>query len=110
MTAVIDTPDAAEPYYTGKVTFQGWILNPTISVPSVVITIDGIPFGNATKVARPDVCSASTYSGSPDCPNVGWQYLLDTSLLTNEVHTLAVTGTTAGGQSFTVTQTFTSEN
>jgi len=107
LTAVIDTPDAAEPYYTGKVTFQGWMLNPTISVPNILITVDGIPFGNAAKSSRPDVCAAY---GSPDCPNVGWSYLLDTSLLTNSVHTLAVTGTTAGGQSFTVTQTFTSEN
>ena len=103
----IDTPTSAEPYYTGKVTFAGWLLQSNVTVSNVSIAIDGIPFGNAERVSRGDVCAS--YS-SPDCPNVGWSFLLDTSLLTNDVHTLAVTGTTATGQSFTATQVFTTEN
>lgn len=107
MNGVIDIPDPAEPYYTGKVTLQGWFAEPNVSIANVLITIDGIPFGNASKASRADVCAA--YS-SPDCPNVGWTFPLDTSLLTDDVHTLAVTGTTAAGQSFTITRVFTSEN
>jgi len=107
MNGVIDIPNPAEPYYTGKVTLAGWILDSNVSVANVLISIDGIPFGNAARANRPDVCAV--YS-SPDCPNTGWTFLLDTSLLTNDVHTLAVTGTTTGGQSFTITRPFTSEN
>jgi uncharacterized protein (TIGR03437 family) len=107
LTGVIDTPNAGEPYYTGKITLAGWLLQSNVAVSNVSIAIDGIPFGDATKGNRSDVCS--TYS-SPDCPNVGWTFSLDTSLLTNDVHTLAVTGTTSGGQSFTLTRTFTAEN
>jgi len=111
MNGVIDIPDSAEPYYTGKVNLQGWILEANVSVANVLISIDGIPFGSTpnavVRVSRPDVCAAWS---SPDCPNVGWSFLLDTSLLTNDVHTLAVTGTTTGGQSYTITRSFTSEN
>jgi hypothetical protein len=107
MSAVIDSPNAGEPYYTGKVDFSGWVLEPNVPITNVLISVDGIPFGNATRVSRPDVCASF---GSPDCPNTGWSFLIDTSLLTNDVHTLAVTGTTAGGQSATFTQSFTSEN
>jgi len=107
MSGNIDSPSSAEPYYTGTNTFKGWFLAPNVSVSNVLISIDGIPYGNATRVSRSDVCS--TYS-SPDCPNVGWTFSLDTSLLTNDIHTFAATGTTVNGQSFTLTQTFTSEN
>jgi N-acetylmuramoyl-L-alanine amidase len=107
MTGSIDSPSSAEPYYTGTNTFMGWFLEPNVSISNVLISIDGIPFGNATRVSRADVCGS--YS-SPDCPNVGWSFSLNTSLLTNDVHTFAATGTTANGQSFTLTQTFTSEN
>ncbi len=55
LTGSIDTPNPGEPYYTGKVTLAGWLLQSNVSVPNVSIAIDGIPFGNATKVARGDV-------------------------------------------------------
>jgi hypothetical protein len=110
MNMIIDVPTAPSqtPYYTGTVTFAGWTVEPNASIKSVLVTVDGVPFGNAAVHAyRPDVCAAY---GSPDCPNVGWTFVIDTGLLNNNQHTLAITATTTNGQSSTITQLFTTQN
>src|SRR5207248_1524828 len=65
---------------------------------SVTASIDDgapipVPYGGS----RGDVCAV--YPGRPDCPNVGWNYALDTTQLTNGSHMLTVTATTASGAS-----------
>ncbi len=113
LTGNIDSPTASQPYYTGTVAFGGWFVGAgaqvsTVQVASVSVTIDGIPYSNAALNSRPDVCAV--YPTAPACPNVGWSLTLNTSLLTDDVHTMGVTATTTTGQSYTMTQTFTSEN
>ena len=57
--------------------------------------------------SRPDVCAIYL---SASCPDVGWSYLLDTTVLKNGTHSLDVTATSSTGRqatsssSFTVTQ------
>jgi uncharacterized protein (TIGR03437 family) len=106
----IDTPNGnvQTPFY-GSVIFGGWLYEKPVSIQNVFISIDGIPFGDASIHGyRPDVCTST--SVSPDCPNTGWSILVDTSLLSNDIHTLSVTGTTAAGQSYTVSRQFNAAN
>jgi len=61
-------------------------LNDNAAITGVAISFDGVSYGNAVYgVARPDVCLA--YPKRAGCPNVGWGYLLDTTLLANGSHT-----------------------
>jgi uncharacterized protein (TIGR03437 family) len=110
MTISIDTPNGdVQTPYSGKVAFGGWLYDTFAKIQTVSVSVDGIPFGNAgIHGYRPDACNST--SVSPDCPNVGWTILLDTSFLSNDVHTLSVTGTTVTGQSYSVSQQFTSAN
>ncbi len=95
--------------YTGAVIFGGWLYESFASIQSVFVSVDGIPFGNAgVHGYRPDVCTST--SVSPDCPNTGWSILVDTGRLSNDIHTLTVTGTTVAGQSYTVSRQFTAAN
>jgi hypothetical protein len=106
----IDTPrDDTQTPYTGSVVFGGWLYNSSLPIQSVTVTVDGIPLPNVgIHVSRHDVCTST--SVSPDCPNVGWNIFFDTSLLSNDIHTLTVTGTTTSGQSYAVSRQFTSSN
>jgi len=110
MTINIDSPGVSlTQAYSGVVTFGGWLYESFASIQSVFISVDGIPFGSASVHGpRPDVCTST--SVSPDCPNVGWTIVLDTSLLSNDIHTLQVTGTTVTGQSYSVSRQFTAAN
>jgi hypothetical protein len=106
----IDSPSGfLSQAYSGVVVFGGWLYESFASIQSVFISVDGIPFGNAgVHGYRPDVCTST--SVSPDCPYTGWTITLDTGLLSNDIHTLTVTGTTVTGQSYSVTRQFTSAN
>ena len=110
MAINIDSPSGQlSQVYSGAVTFGGWLYESFASIQSVFIAIDGIPFGNAgIHGYRPDVCTST--SVSPDCPNVGFTIAVDTSLLSNDIHTLSVTGTTVTGQSYSVSRQFTTAN
>lgn len=104
----IDSPNAKSGVFSGTAHFGGWVLDPFASIANVLIRIDGLPAGNATYGgARPDACGHST---APDCPNVGWNFYYDTSLLANGTHTLQVTGQAAGGEQFTQAASFTVSN
>jgi uncharacterized protein (TIGR03437 family) len=106
----IDTPNGnVQTPFFGNVVFGGWLYEQAVSIQNVFISIDGIPFGDAgIHGYRPDVCTST--SVSPDCPNTGWTILVNTALLSNDIHTLSVTGTTVAGQSYSVSRQFTTAN
>lgn len=108
MTIEIDVPSSGGIYF-GTVGFGGWAIDQNGPLASVSVSIDGVPFPGASYgVNRPDVCAA--FPGYAGCPNVGWNFMLDTSLVANGNHTLAVTATSAAGQSSTVSRNFTVAN
>ncbi len=107
INGVIDVPNGkVSTPYSGQVKLGGWLFLPNVSISSVLVSVDGVPFGNAlSHQSRPDVpCSG------PDCPNVGWNFTLDTTYLSNDLHTLAITGVTTSGQYVTQTQQFSTQN
>ncbi len=105
MKLSIDYPNSQSGNLTGQVNIGGWALDQTAAITKVSVAVDDIALGSASYGgSRSDVCAV--FSGYPGCPNVGWNYTLDTNLLADGTHTLAVTGTTAGGQSSTFTGTF----
>jgi hypothetical protein len=109
ITIAIDTPNAQSSGFFDSVVFGGWVIDKNGPIATVKVAVDGVPFGTAVYgVSRPDVCAANP--GSPGCPNVGWDIGLDTTLLSDGVHTLAVTATTPNGQSATATASFTVTN
>ncbi|MBV9155840.1 MAG: hypothetical protein JO097_06240, partial [Acidobacteriaceae bacterium] len=109
MNISIDTPNAQTGALSGVTGIGGWAIDSNAAISSIQISVDGVPLGNAGYGApRPDVCSA--FPGSPACPNVGWNLGLDTTLLSDGSHTLAVTATSAAGQSSTASTTFTVAN
>ncbi len=105
----IDIPGTQSGPFSGTVNFGGWAISDIAAISNVAIAIDGVPYGNASYgVSRSDVCAA--YPGRAGCPNVGWNFALDTTGLANGKHTLQITGTSSGGQSSTATGTFTVSN
>ncbi len=91
----IDAPIAGATV-TGTVAIGGWAIDDVSAVgtgidpASIAVSVDGgLAGGYATYGgARPDVCAA--YPGRVGCPNVGWNFLLDTSLLAPGKHTITV--------------------
>ena len=80
---------------------------PTIS--SVQISVDGIAVGTATYgIARPDVCAA--LGSLPGCPNVGYDFVLDTTQFADGPHALQITATDASGERLTHAQPFKTSN
>ena len=109
MTIVIDKPAAGGPALSGVTQTGGWAVDSTAAIASIQVAVDGAPQGTAQYGGvRADVCAV--YLNTPGCPNVGWNYTLNTRSLSNGNHILAVTGTTADGQSSTVTRTITVSN
>ncbi len=101
----IDVPNSSSPSFTGLAAFGGWAINPNAPVTSVSVAIDGVPYGPAAYGgSRTDVCSV--YQGEPGCPNVGWNFAVDSTALANGTHTLAITAKTGTGQSYTVSSSF----
>ncbi len=104
----IESPSSQNSSVIGLTTFSGWALADTGSVNAVAIAIDSVPYGNATYgAARSDICAL--YS-SANCPKVGWSFPLDTSSLSDGSHTLDVSVTTSGGQTYTASSNFTVAN
>jgi hypothetical protein len=94
---------------TGVVNAYGWAMDDYEAVTGVAISIDGVPYGNASYGAsRGDVCAA--FPGRVGCPNVGWNFMLDTALLSDGAHVLGVTTTTASGRHSIVTSPFSASN
>jgi uncharacterized protein (TIGR03437 family) len=93
----------------GTITVSGWAINNNSAIASMKIAIDGVPAGQAAYGAsRPDVCLA--YPGAQGCPNVGWFFIYDTTLIANGIHSLDITATTVSGEVSTVSQQFSVAN
>ncbi|MBV8569065.1 MAG: hypothetical protein JO319_00495 [Acidobacteriaceae bacterium] len=100
----IDVPNGSDSF-SGTAAFGGWAIDSLAAISTISVAIDGTPYGTAMYgAARTDVCAV--YSGSPGCPNVGWNFGIDTTLLADGMHTLQITATSAGGQSSAMTQSF----
>jgi uncharacterized protein (TIGR03437 family) len=104
MTIHLDSPpNSIEVPLFGVISFAGWAIDNDSALSAVKIAVDGVPVGNATYgLSRPDVCSV--FTGRAGCPNVGFGFYYDTTLIPNGIHTLDVTGVTTSGQSSTITQ------
>lgn len=108
MIVDIDSPSSSSPAFTGLAGFGGWAIDQTGTIASVSVSVDGVPVGDAGYGgSRADVCAVYPVTG---CPNVGWNIGVDTTILADGTHTVAVTGVTAAGQNTTVTKTFTTAN
>ena len=75
----------------------GWAVDdrsPLRFSSNLSIQVDGVGFAGQSggtitfNLPRPDVCNA--YPGRPGCPNVGWSYALDTTLVPDGPHILSV--------------------
>jgi hypothetical protein len=101
----IDQPNSGALTFSGIAGFAGWAIDDYSAISNITISIDGIPRGNASYgTSRPDVCTI--YSGRLGCPNVGWNFAMDTTRLADGVHLLEVTGLTSEGWRSTATATF----
>lgn len=105
----IDRPAAQGAASSGVVNAFGWAIDDYEAITSVAISIDGVPYGNASYGgSRGDVCAA--FPGRVGCPNVGWNFLLDTRLLSDGPHVFGVTSTSASGRHSTITSPFSVSN
>ncbi len=101
----IDRPNTGSGVLRGALDIGGWAFNDYSTIQSIQVAVDGVALGNAGYGAnRSDVCGV--YPGRPGCPDVGWDYWLDTTFMADGTHTLAVTATSAAGQSSTVSSSF----
>ncbi len=107
--ASIDKPNSQTGPLNNVTHIAGWAIDPYSRIASVSVAVDDIPMGNATYGGnRGDVCA--THANSPGCPNVGWNFVLDTTLLADGNHVLQVTYLPVSGQGFTQTTPFTVAN
>jgi hypothetical protein len=102
----VDWPSDSVLAYSGTATFLGWALDDQDVISSVTLSIDGgAPIAANIGALRPDVCIA--LPGRPGCPNVGWNYTLDTTLMANGSHTVMFSASTAtGGHAPSVSRQF----
>ncbi|MBV9268183.1 MAG: hypothetical protein JO061_18590 [Acidobacteriaceae bacterium] len=105
----IDVPGSAS--ISGVSSFLGWAVSATATISDVEVAIDGVPYGAASYgVSRPDVCSA--FPNESGCPagNVGWAFVIDSTLLANGSHALDITVTASDGTHQTISKPFTVSN
>ncbi len=106
---MVDRPSGQGGSLSGVVNAYGWAIDDYEAVTGVAISIDGVPYGSASYGAsRGDVCAA--FPGRAGCPNVGWNFMLDTTLLSDGAHVLGVTTTSASGRHSIVTSPFSASN
>jgi hypothetical protein len=103
----IDAP-ASGATVGGFINVAGWAadlntspVSAATAISGLTVSVDGGPAQNAIPDyggSRPDVCGLSTSAypavpGAPGCPNVGYNFPLNTASWTNGVHTITVTAT-----------------
>jgi len=104
----LDAPGPNVSTFVGVSVFSGWALYDSATIGGVEVSIDGVPYGSADYgLSRPDVCAV--YPGKPNCPNVGWSISVDTTQISDGVHTLDVAAT-SGDQHGTISGSFTVAN
>lgn len=100
----IDKPTVQNPVLSGVTNIGGWAIDPLEKIVSASVAVDGIPLGNASYGGnRADACANRP---APGCPFVGWNFVLDTTLLPDGAHALQVTFNPESGQGYTRTATF----
>jgi Bacterial Ig domain len=88
-TAKVESPTAGQEV-SGSITLRGYAYSDAYAVSAVDVLIDGVTAGRATyNATRADICGPLT-PAPPNCPRIGWTYTLNTRLLTNGEHTLAL--------------------
>ena len=93
---------------SGLAHFGGWALDDMTSLSGVALAVDGVPLGQATYGGiRTDVCNS--LPNREGCPNVGWDYLLDTTQLADGNHNLAVTALAQNGINVSQSRAFSVE-
>jgi hypothetical protein len=98
ISLTVDVP-VASATLSGSARIGGWALDTSsgIAVAGVQVLVDGVLYGSATYgQVRGDVCAV--YPSAAGCPNVGWVFMLDTTLLPNGTHTLQIRALAADGQ------------
>src|SRR6185437_7236988 len=101
----VDTPGAQSGPFSGTSAFGGWAFNDNVNISTIGVVVDGVPYGDAAYGGnRADVCD--TLPGRPGCPNIGWNFLIDTTKIGDGSHTLAITARPVNGQSYTTTVPF----
>lgn len=93
----IDSP-ASNAYISGITYVRGWFLDDS-GISKVEVLVDGRSIGQATHgISRPDVLRVvPAYQNA----NAGYEYALDTKMLTNGTHVISVKGT---GKNGTITE------
>ncbi|HSU57872.1 MAG TPA: hypothetical protein VLI55_01060 [Bryobacteraceae bacterium] len=105
----IDRPALQSPAFTGYAAFGGWALSAKALITNVQVSVDGVANGTASYGAnRQDVCAVA--GSVPGCPNLGWNYLLDTTQFADGTHAVQITATDANGSQYTAAQSFTTSN
>lgn len=100
----IDTPAANSCAVAGIMT-GGWAMDDQGAIAQITVSIDGVALGTASYGAsRPDVCAL--FTGRAGCPNVGWSFQLDTTLLSNGTHIFEVTALSSTGKQATASTSF----
>ena len=85
---------ASEPLSGNASPLQGWVWSPA-GIAGLDVFVDGNKVGSATyHISDPGV--ATVFPGAP--PDVGFQYLLDTTKLTNGAHAVIVKATDTNGK------------
>src|SRR5207244_3845611 len=100
-TVTIDAP-TLNSSVSGIVLVGGWAIDNKFAVGTAIngsslqVMVDGNVVGNAIYgVSRPDVCNA--FPVRPGCPNVGFNYWLNTTSLANGPHSITVSATDSDG-------------
>jgi hypothetical protein len=109
MRISIDRPNSQTGAISGNAAVAGWAIDTSAAISKVSVAVDRIQVGTAVYGAdRPDVCAV--YTNAVGCPNVGWNFVLDTTPLSNGTHTLDITVSAADGQYGSESTTFTVAN
>lgn len=99
---------------SGAFLLRGWALaTSNLETVDLRFYLDGNPIlpGNPFYgTYRPDVCAAHPDLGSPDCPNVGWEAIGNSTLIDNGPHTLQLFVTDGGGNLTVFTRHFSVAN
>jgi uncharacterized protein (TIGR03437 family) len=103
----VDSPSQGQTANSGILTANGWAADPSGTVSSISVTLDGSQLGTPTRQSRADVCAA--HPDAQDCiagNPVGWVLSINTATLAQTSHTLTVTATSSDGDVQAMSVTF----